>query len=279
MRGVRLDPTRIRKLQLELQMTDIRAALLDRKNMQGLSLAPADVEVVGKDKIRVKPPFRPTASGGSKMLFFELQRLKKALPKAVVMGVRSAKRAVINKDETKSPTRYEVLVEGYGLKDVMCTPGVNPYKTTSNHVDEVEKVLGIEAARQTIMKEIATTMGGHGIAVDTRHIQMLGDCMTYRGLVLGINRFGIARMRTSALMLASFERTTDLVFDAAVHQKVDPVSGVSECVIMGSTINLGTGLFKILYDFGGKQSKSTGVVDPRASSVAGRTPLLEGWPA
>merc|ERR1712004_524236 len=101
------------------------------------------------------------------------------------------------------------------------------------------------------MKEITATVAGYGIAVDSRHIQMLGDCMTYRGMVLGINRFGIARMRTSALMLASFERTADLVFDAAVHQKLDPVKGVSECIIMGSTINLGTGLFKVLYDFGG----------------------------
>ncbi|CAE7662439.1 RPC1, partial [Symbiodinium pilosum] len=87
-----------------------------------------------------------------------------------------------------------------------------------------------------------------------RHIQMLGDCMTYRGAVLGINRFGISRMRTSALMLASFERTTDLVFDAAARSRVDPVKGVSECIIMGSTINLGTGLCKLLYDFNAQEA-------------------------
>merc|ERR1711894_363772 len=78
--------------------------------------------------------------------------------------------------------------------------------------------------------------------------------MTYRGQVLGINRYGIGRMRTSALMLASFEKTTDLVFDAAAHNKSDPVSGVSECIILGSNVKLGTGLFKVLHDFGGRQS-------------------------
>merc|ERR1740120_6919 len=82
--------------------------------------------------------------------------------------------------------------------------------------------------------------------------------MTYRGVVLGINRFGISKMNTSTLMLASFERTSDIVFDASVHQKVDPVKGVSECVILGSNINLGTGLFKLLYDYGGKESAPAG---------------------
>eukprot|EP00404_Azadinium_spinosum_P031336 CAMPEP_0180578204 /NCGR_PEP_ID=MMETSP1037_2-20121125/12342_1 /TAXON_ID=632150 /ORGANISM="Azadinium spinosum, Strain 3D9" /LENGTH=178 /DNA_ID=CAMNT_0022596001 /DNA_START=66 /DNA_END=599 /DNA_ORIENTATION=- len=153
---------------------------------------------------------------------------------------------------TSGKARYNILIEGHGLQEVMCTPGVDHTRTTSNHVIEVEKCLGIEAARRTIMQEITATMGAHGIAVDSRHIQMLGDCMTYRGAVLGINRYGISRMRTSALMLASFERTTDLVFDAAAHCKNDPVKGVSECIIMGSNINLGTGLFKILYDFGGR---------------------------
>ena len=44
--------------------------------------------------------------------------------------------------------------------------------------------------------------------------------------MLGITRFGIARMKDSVLMLASFERTTDHLFDAAVHGRVDDISGV-----------------------------------------------------
>ena len=32
------------------------------------------------------------------------------------------------------------------------------------------------------------------------------------------------------LRLASFERTTDLVFDAAARHRVDPIKGVSECL-------------------------------------------------
>mmetsp|Transcript_58341 Transcript_58341/g.126132 ORF Transcript_58341/g.126132 Transcript_58341/m.126132 type:complete len:1494 (-) Transcript_58341:36-4517(-) len=263
--SVKVDLHTIQKLQLELTIADIKAALLEPKNLGSIRLQDADVEVVGADKLRVRPR-RPASSANSRLMYFALQDLKNALPRVVVKGLRSTTRAVINKDDKEAKVRYNILVEGYGLQHVMATPGINPNKTKSNHVIEVEKVLGIEAARRTIMQEIAMTMGGHGIAVDARHVQMLGDCMTYRGAVLGINRYGISRMRTSTMMLASFERTNDHLFDAAAHQRRDPVTGVSECIILGSTVRLGTGLFKLLYDFGGRQPPA----EPRAT-------LLSGW--
>ena len=34
----------------------------------------------------------------------------------------------------------------------------------------------------------------------------------------------------ASFRLASFERTTDLVFDAAARHRVDPIKGVSECL-------------------------------------------------
>jgi DNA-directed RNA polymerase III subunit RPC1 len=54
-------------------------------------------------------------------------------------------------------------------------------------------------------------------------------------------------MKDSVLMLASFEKTTDHLFDAAVHAKIEKIEGVSECIIMGIPVPLGTGLFKILH--------------------------------
>ena len=62
---------------------------------------------------------------------------------------------------------------------------------------EVEKVLGIEAARATIIDQIGFTMGTHGLSVDPRHTMLLGDLMTFKGDVLGINRFGVAKLRVS----------------------------------------------------------------------------------
>lgn len=47
-------------------------------------------------------------------------------------------------------------------------------------------------------------------------------------------------------MLASFEKTTDHLFDAALHGTRDTIDGVSECIIMGMPMTIGTGLFKLL---------------------------------
>jgi DNA-directed RNA polymerase III subunit RPC1 len=52
--------------------------------------------------------------------------------------------------------------------------------TSSNHVTEVAQVLGIEAARRTIIKEIQFIMESHGMIVDPRHVMLLGDVMSYK---------------------------------------------------------------------------------------------------
>ena len=64
--------------------------------------------------------------------------------------------------------------------------------------------------------------------------------------MLGITRFGIAKMKDSVLMLASFEKTTDHLFEASFYGKEDPVLGVSECIILGIPMQIGTGLFRVL---------------------------------
>ena len=97
------------------------------------------------------------------------------------------------------------------------------------------------------MKEIDYTMGSHGMSIDKRHIMLLADLMTCRGEVLGITRHGLAKMKESVLMLASFEKTSDHLFDAAYHGQEDAINGVSECIIMGIPMRVGTGLMELLY--------------------------------
>ncbi|KXZ56345.1 hypothetical protein GPECTOR_1g305 [Gonium pectorale] len=73
-----------------------------------------------------------------------------------------------------------------------------------------------------------------------------------KGEVLGITRFGIAKMKDSVLHTASFEKTSDHLFDAAIHGRVDDVVGVSESIIMGIPMPTGTGLFKIRHNVVGQ---------------------------
>jgi len=78
-------------------------------------------------------------------------------------------RAVISKKEG-AENAYSLAIEGYGLAEVMRTPGVDFRAASTNHIMETAQVLGIEAARRCIIEEIKFTIGQYGILVDNRHI-------------------------------------------------------------------------------------------------------------
>lgn len=235
--GVIIDMDTIRKLQLELTLDDIKWAIVATRKLK-----------IKQESITVIPRrnrLRIYIDGTDK--YYKLRELKRVLSDVVVKGVPTIQRAVINikeKDDAKGKKGdKELLVEGYGLQKVMITEGIVGEATTSNHVIESAKVLGIEAARRTIIDEIQYTMQSHGMSIDPRHVMLLGDVMSYKGEVLGITRFGVAKMKDSVLMLASFEKTTDHLFDAAAFGKNDSIAGVSESIIMGNAAaNCGTSM-------------------------------------
>eukprot|EP00232_Nephroselmis_pyriformis_P008411 CAMPEP_0182876754 /NCGR_PEP_ID=MMETSP0034_2-20130328/14327_1 /TAXON_ID=156128 /ORGANISM="Nephroselmis pyriformis, Strain CCMP717" /LENGTH=1384 /DNA_ID=CAMNT_0025009559 /DNA_START=143 /DNA_END=4294 /DNA_ORIENTATION=- len=233
--AVRLDSYTVENLQLDVNAWSVKDSIVAAPK---LKLKDKHVRVVGPDQLMVFPPDNGKENG----LYFALQSLRITLPKVIVKGIATVERAVIN---DLGMGKYNLLVEGTNLQAVMGTEGVAGAETTSNHVIEAEKTLGIEAARVTIKKEIEYTMGQHGMEIDERHSMLLADVMTYKGEVLGITRFGIAKMKDSVLMLASFEKTTDHLFDAAIHGRRDDVVGVSECIIMGIPMPVGTGIMKL----------------------------------
>ncbi|MBN3302766.1 RPC1 polymerase, partial [Amia calva] len=235
---VKLSLERIRLLRLEVNAETVRYSIC----MSKLRVKPGDIAVHGEAVVCVSPRENSKSS-----MYYVLQSLKEDLPKIVVQGIPEVSRAVIHIDEQSGKEKYKLLVEGDNLRAVMATHGVKGTRTTSNNTYEVEKTLGIEAARSTIINEIQYTMVNHGMSIDRRHVMLLADLMSYKGEILGITRFGLAKMKESVLMLASFEKTADHLFDAAYFGQKDSVCGVSECIIMGIPMNIGTGLFKLLH--------------------------------
>lgn len=236
---VKLDIERIKLLKLEVTADSIRYSICTAPK---LKIKPKDCCVVGESLITI----RPGVSGKSSM-YYHMQFLKETVVNIVIKGLPTIKRAMIHIDDSKAgEQKYKLLVEGDNLREVLATKGVLGKHTISNNTYEVAATLGIEAARTTIMKEIDNTMSAHGMSIDKRHIMLLGDLMTCRGEVLGITRHGLAKMKESVLMLASFEKTSDHLFDAAYHGQEDAINGVSECIIMGIPMRVGTGLMQLL---------------------------------
>ena len=229
--GIHIDVDAISKLQLEITLPQISRAI---QKAPKLKIAEGRIQTLeSSNRIRVY------VDDGKDQPYYQLKQLKRELGKIVVSGIPECNRAVVS----QSKKIYKVLVEGYGLKQVMTTLGVVGTHTRTNHVMEMRDILGIEAARSSVYNEIQTTMKQHGMSIDPRHVMLLADVMTYKGEVLGITRFGVAKMKDSVLMLASFEKTTDHLFDAALFGKTDGIEGVSESIIMGNPAKgLGTGL-------------------------------------
>ena len=242
-----LDPEVISMLQLDVTVESVRHSLISAPK---LKLKANTVLHAGDNLIHVLPPDEESKSKAAaaqgaaayRRALFHLQTLRTAVPNVIVQGIPSVSRAVIN---DVGQGKYNLVVEGTNLQAVMGVEGVKGTHTTTNHVMEAERTLGIEAARSCIIKEINDTMKAHGMSIDARHSMLLADVMTYKGEVLGITRFGMAKMKDSVLMLASFEKTTDHLFDAALHGRTDTIDGVSECIIMGIPMPVGTGMFKL----------------------------------
>ena len=246
--SIRLDLARIRELHLtQVTAHSVRMAILASPKLR---IKETDVHFDDVSSLKVHTS---RASDRESTAVFELQRLQLALKEVVVAGIKEISRAIISrKENTEKSTEergrecFQLLIEGVGLQAVMGVRGLLGETARTTHIMEVEKVLGIEAARKTTMDEIQYTMRQHGMDIDDRHVTLLADVMTFRGEVLGITRFGVPKMKQSVLMLASFEKTSDHLYDAAVRSRTDTIAGVSECIITGVPMPVGTGIFKLL---------------------------------
>jgi len=109
----------------------------------------------------------------------------------------------------------------------------------SNNPREILQLFGIEAARTTLLHELSNVLKFDGTYVNMRHPLLLVDAMTMDGTIQPMNRGGIKK-NASALSFASFEMATVSLAEAAMHNKVDPMNGVAERIIVGRMTNIGT---------------------------------------
>jgi len=138
--------------------------------------------------------------------------------------------------------------DGINLSDVIAVDGVDPTRTYSNSFVEILSVLGIEAARRALYKEILNVIAFDGSYVNYRHLALLVDLMTYKGHLIAISRHGFNRNETGALMRCTFEETVEILFEAGASAELDTCDGVSQNVILGQMAPVGTGSFQLYLD-------------------------------
>ena len=192
------------------------------------------LDVDQKENLLVMAPEEPS--------YRELLQLVEKIKKLSLKGVEGIKRVVIRKEGDE----YILYTEGSNLRDVFEVEGVDTSRTRSNNISEIADVLGIEAGRNAIIQEALSTLNEQGIGVDVRHIMLVADMMCMDGEVKQIGRHGIAGEKESVLSRAAFEVTVNHLLDAAIANEVDELNGVTENVIVGQPIQLGTGDVKLI---------------------------------
>ena len=173
----------------------------------------------------------------------KLQVMYDAIKNAKIKGIDGINRAVLSKTEGS----WKIITEGSNLKEVLKVEGVDADHVMTNSILEVADVLGIEAARNSIIREAMGTLGEAGLDVDIRHIMLVADLMTNDGYVKAIGRHGVSGKKSSVLARAAFEITAAHLLHAAMVGEVDHLEGVTENIIVGQPVTLGTGAVNIIY--------------------------------
>jgi DNA-directed RNA polymerase subunit A" len=172
----------------------------------------------------------------------ELQRLAEKIREVRVKGISDVTHVVIRKEGDE----YVLHTEGSNLQEALEVAGVNPDRIYTNNLREIYQVLGIEATRNAIIREAMHVLDEQGMDVDVRHIILVADMMTADGAIRQIGRHGISGSKNSALARAAFEVTINHLLGAGIAGAKDPLRGITENVILGQLIPLGTGSIDLL---------------------------------
>jgi DNA-directed RNA polymerase subunit A' len=190
-------------------------------------------EIVMNDKkhfIKITVPDEPDAQ--------TLLTLRNKLLNTRVKGVTDIERVTIVKQDEE----WVIQTAGSNLAKVVAISGIDTSRVVTNNVYEIWQTLGIEAARTALVKEITNTLEEQGLEVDTRHIMLVADLMTSKGYLQQIGRHGVAGTKTSVLARAAFEITVPTIAKASLEGQIESLRGVTENVIVGATVPVGTGM-------------------------------------
>lgn len=170
-----------------------------------------------------------------------LIKLKYRLLETHIKGIKGISQAVVNKEENE----WIINTLGSNLMRVFEIEGVDSTRTVSNNIFETLDVLGVEAARNAIIRQSMYTIEEQGLGVDIRYAMLLADLMTVNGDIRAIGRYGIAGQKASVLARAAFEETKNHLVKAAIREEKDEFRGIVENIMVNQVVPIGTGAFQL----------------------------------
>jgi DNA-directed RNA polymerase subunit A" len=163
-----------------------------------------------------------------------------------IKGIEKITRAIV----LKGKNEYYIRTSGSNLLAVLKHDKLDGRRAYTNDVKEIERVLGVEAARNALMKEISGVMDMQKLSVDIRHVMLLADAMTMDGAIKSIGRHGLSGEKAGVLARAAFEETLKHLVAASLKGEEDKLVGITENIIVGQTVPIGTGNIKLKMKLG-----------------------------
>lgn len=204
---------------------------------------------VNNNMIIIKPKLSPKPSKGKKdteekrITAKYVRRMANRIRDAIVKGVKGIHRSVVVRDENGE---YFVRGSGYNIMGACENEAVDQTRIYTNNIKEIERIYGIEAARNAIIKEINDVMEMQKLYVDMRHITLIADAMTYSGEIKSIGRHGLSGEKVGVLGRAAFEETVKHLINAGADASEELLVGVTENIIVGQTVPVGTGKIRLI---------------------------------
>ncbi|KAK7345074.1 hypothetical protein VNO77_15476 [Canavalia gladiata] len=116
----------------------------------------------------------------------------------------------------------------------------------SNNVHAMLNTYGVEAARETIIREVQNVFKSYGISVNIRHLTLIADYMTHAGDYRPMNRTGSIADSTSPFIKMCFETASKFIVEAAYHGQVDNLETPSSRICLGLPVKMGTGCHDLI---------------------------------
>jgi DNA-directed RNA polymerase beta' subunit len=149
---------------------------------------------------------------------------------------------------TRSENEWVVQTSGTNFRHVINLDKFDYTTMSTNNLWEVYNTLGVEATREFLFTELKKVLNDGGW-VNDRHIHVLVDIMTHRGVITSVSRYGSRGNNLSPLSRVSFEETLDNFLRASYTAEFEDLKSISSNVMTGKMPRIGTGFCDIVQDF------------------------------
>ncbi len=228
-------PETIVEVKLDAAKMEIIALNADKvQKLLDVSLRGVSVKLK-ENSLLIKPK-------GKEVSVNELYKLKEKAKSVYVAGIKGIKQVL----PVKRGDEFIIVTAGSNLKSVFELEFVDGTRTVSNDIFEIYDVLGIEAAREIVVREVFKIINEQGLNVDVRHLMLVADSMCVTGKLRGITRYGIVSQKSSVLAKASFETPIRHIINAALVGEKDDLNSVVENVMINQPVPVGTGLLHLV---------------------------------